>query len=171
MNAFLLTITMGRKSKHAIASARRAREGKARGRADGAQPHAKAVCETSPPDFEISESDSECHWDGGVNNIALDSDSESDGDWQTDSDAESELSELEGEELVESLQTQLQNELKSLSVPSPYEVISQSHTSEDWTKAEGNRSLGYNKLSDRTKRRREHDAREKEKLDSVERKR
>lgn len=56
-----------------------------------------------------SDSKSICQWDGGVNYVPSDSElSQSDSDWSTDSSSETdEFSELEGDELQESLETQL----------------------------------------------------------------
>jgi hypothetical protein len=72
-----------------------------------------------------SESDSleECHWDGTVNCI----DGNSDSDWEDTPDSETdfavEFSDLEGDELTKSLQQSLAHKLKMLTVPTPYEQI------------------------------------------------
>ena len=61
-------------------------------------------------------------------------------------------------------------ELKAVSQfsvkPSGYSIISKKRTEGDWRKAGSHRSLGYNGQSARTKRYREHAAREKEKEDA-----
>jgi hypothetical protein len=87
------------------------------------------IQDTSSPievDLTIDEdifSDIECtKWTGGVNHIVL-SDSESDdgSDFEDDSDyngeSEEEFSELEGEELIESLRCQAEKELELLKNP------------------------------------------------------
>jgi hypothetical protein len=140
------------KKSHAAAAAR-AREGRARKLFGN----------------NLTESiDEECQWTGGVNHI-LSSDSEfcwTDSD--TDSESESDFSELEGQELIESLHACLEKELEMLGAQTPYEKVSQrTLTSEEWKKAEGNRGLGYTGNSDRSRRRKEQEARKKEEKDAV----
>jgi hypothetical protein len=112
--------------------------------------------------------DDECEWEGGVNHV-LSSDSGT--DWtksDSDSDPQSDFSELEGQELVESLQSCLEKELEMLGSQTPYEkVLIRRLTLGDWKKAEGNRGFGYTGNSDRSKRRKEQQAREKAKQDEV----
>ena len=122
-------------------------------------------------DSAAFDNDEECHWDGRISHIPSDSDSDSEFTWSTGSDTEEEFSELEGDELVGSLQKQLEAEIKMLRQPTPYELITKSRTAKEWVKAESNRSLGYNGLSERTKRRNDQQARAKEKVDAVTRKR
>jgi len=172
---------MGRKSKQKTASIEKARAAKVLQQAKSLE-QAPLNLDTGTTshtawleDPEACESDPEsvCQWDGGINYVPSDSElSQSNSDWSTGSGSETdEFSELEGDELRESLETQLQAEMDMLSIPSLYEQVLGWHTSVDWKRAERNRNLGYNKMSDRTKHRQAHNAREKEKIDSVSRKR
>ncbi|KAF8159193.1 hypothetical protein B0H34DRAFT_655343 [Crassisporium funariophilum] len=118
-------------------------------------------------DFEVTS------WTGGVNNhvvLELNADGGSGGgnsegsDWD-DTSSEEDLSELEGEELVESLRREFEHKmhlLEALQGKTGYEKISNANiTVEDWKKAEQNRHLGYNGLSGRSTRRHELEARKK----------
>ncbi|KAJ7209841.1 hypothetical protein C8J57DRAFT_1257387 [Mycena rebaudengoi] len=101
----------------------------------------------------------ECSWNGDVNYVA----SDSDGDWKStanEEDSDSGLSELEGTDLINSLQKQLELEVAALSAPTPYEKINQPISSKDWAKAEANRALGCSGLSKRTLRRKAKDKRD-----------
>jgi hypothetical protein len=118
-----------------------------------------------------SDNDEVCHWNGGISHIPSDSDSDSEFSWATDSDTEDEFSELEGDRLVESLQKQLEMEIEMLHQPTAYKMITKSCTAKEWTQAETKRGLGYNGLSVRTKCRNGQQAREREKGDSIARKR
>ncbi|KAJ7717755.1 hypothetical protein B0H14DRAFT_2643503 [Mycena olivaceomarginata] len=64
-------------------------------------------------------------------------------------DSDSDLSELEGPDLVESLKNQLEQEIAALSHATPYERIKAPISSTHWKKAESNRGLGYTGNSDR----------------------
>ncbi|KZT30319.1 hypothetical protein NEOLEDRAFT_1144727 [Neolentinus lepideus HHB14362 ss-1] len=107
----------------------------------------------------------ECAWDGTVNHWPLDTDSE----WSGESGEESgeEISELEGDELAESIGKELDRELQRLNQSSPYEQLTQKHTSKDWKRAESNRHLRYNGNSDRTQCRNEQAAHMKEDQDAL----
>ncbi|KAL1672218.1 hypothetical protein EV122DRAFT_255977 [Schizophyllum commune] len=123
-------------------------------------------------------------WDGTINHYLSDN---SDSEW-TDSDSDSEdtdsdlgeagedniATELRGEALLRNLQEEALRELPHIletDVPaSAYKTIMEKKTKSDWTKAEQNRGLGYNGLSDRTKCRREKDARDQEIKDAATRK-
>ena len=173
-------VTMGRKSKQKTASIQHARKAKAFQHAKNSEcaPDSdhESTSSTVRRGSQYCEGASECDWDGGVNHFPSDLgwDSLNDSDWETDSSSESDfgdVSELEGDELVENLQAMLEVEMQILSIPTPYEQILKPHTSGDWKKAESSRSLGYNKLSGRTQCREALEAREKEKLDSVARER
>jgi hypothetical protein len=79
---------------------------------------------------------------------------------------EDELAELEGQELVQSLGRELENELRMHSwASSQYGSLKMKQTREEWKRAERNRRLGYNGRSERTKRRHDAEARKKEKED------
>ena len=127
---------------------------------------AKSLNQFYHEDFVSTADSGECQWDGTVNHIPSDSE---DPDWSdmSDSDSEEEFSELEGEELLESLQMRLEKELELLSVPTPYEKIAAPVTSKQWAKAESNRCFSYNGQSVRTKRRVRQQAWEKEKDDCI----
>ncbi|KAJ7708564.1 hypothetical protein B0H14DRAFT_2646573 [Mycena olivaceomarginata] len=122
--------------------------------------------ESELPDLETvsdNEGENECSWDGGVNHSISDSGS----DWNStensdhaNSDSDSDLSELEGPDLVQSLQTQLEQEIHALGRATAYETINAPISTKNWRQAEANRALGYTGNSDRTKRRREKKARD-----------
>jgi hypothetical protein len=76
--------------------------------------------ESELPDLEPVSDDgqNECSWDGGVNHTLSDSEA----DWKSaensddeGADSDSDLSELEGPDLVESLKNQLEQEIAALS--------------------------------------------------------
>lgn len=132
-----------------------------------------------------TDADDECtRWMGGVSHTLLDS--EEDSDWldagsdsglsdttrDTDDD-DSDLEELEGDDLVEGLrkQYQLQKELQDLRRPSPYESILHPKTCTEWKRAERKRELGYNGFSARRKREVAQASREKEERDKMMRER
>jgi hypothetical protein len=114
-------------------------------------------------------------WRGGVNNhliiIELSSD-DNDSDF-TDTDMESQLSEdeideLEGDELVESLQKEIESEIRmlnNLSNENAFTQITMARTKKEWKKIEANRSLGYTGNSVRTQRRHNEAARKKAEKD------
>ena len=116
-------------------------------------------------------------WTGGVNNHLLsesdDSDSDfNDAEWESDSSGD-DVDELEGEELVASLQKEIEHEIQLLQelMFTPYERISTTKTAKEWQKVERNRGLGYNGQSKRTQRFRREKAREKAEEDKITRKR
>jgi hypothetical protein len=143
--------TMPSKKRFLAAAAARAREGRAQ---------------------KSHRSDEECEWTGGVNHI-LSSDSEfhwTDSD--TDTDSESDFSELEGQELIGSLQACLDRELAILGEQTPYDKLSQQTlTTKAWKEAEAKRGFGYTGNSDRTRRRKDKEARKKGEKDAILRKR
>jgi hypothetical protein len=104
-----------------------------------------------------SESESDCGYTGGVNMDMSDSDEEG-SDW-VDSDAES-LSEFSGSELDVNLE-ELQQEAEDLRKPMVNWKIMERKSPKEWAKAEKNRGLGYTGLSDRTRQRREKEARDR----------
>ena len=148
---------MGRKSKQKMPSIENAQAAKilqhAKSSEQAPNPDTGTTSHTALLEDPLacdSDFESICQWDGGVNYVPSDSElSQSNSDWTTDSSSETdEFSELEGDELRESLETQLQEEIEMLSVPSPYEQVLGPHTSVDWKRAEHNRNLGYNKMLD-----------------------
>jgi hypothetical protein len=127
-----------------------------------------------------STSDIECtSWTGGVNHVFSDSEDEDPSWTDTDTGTESEnsdfddLEELEGEELIKSLQMKCQHELdleldlKQLATPTPYESLLQTKTPKDWKIVESRRALGYNGRSNRRKREVAQEIREKDARDKV----
>jgi hypothetical protein len=148
----------------------------------------------SDPAIEQSDvdhdSEIECTgWNGGVNYVASDTDTDGE-DWKdTDSDsggAESgedlgpgeddnqDLEGLEGEDLLDSLRNKwelLQQELEDLGKATPYEHILKKISAKEWKTAETSRGLGYNGQSARRKREIAQQLREKEVQDKVVRKR
>ena len=140
------------KKSHQLAAAR-AREGKALRNV--------AVTVNSDSDTTVTS------WTGGVNNHELER------EW-TDLDelSEEEVSELEGDDLIESLRRGMEHEEKQLNstmVASRTDPVTIGHglpqgeglISIDWKKAESKRGLGYNGLSERMARRKSKQARDK----------
>ncbi len=159
---------MGRKKLWKKYSAARARAAKAALRSNPlslAADHSES--EGAIPISSDSDADECTQWTGGVNHEL--SDTESDLTWvetsTADSDStessEDDMSEVEGDDIVESVRASLEHEIKLLAIPTQYEQISRKLTADDWKKAEKNRSLGYNGNSDRTKRREAKTARDK----------
>jgi hypothetical protein len=84
---------------------------------------------------------------------------DSDGDWvpaesEEDSglNSDSDLSELEGELLLDSLKAQMEQEVEALSCPTPYAQISKKISPKEWKNAEANCGLGYTGNAPRTLR-------------------
>jgi len=133
--------------------------------------------ESKGPTIEVLDSDSDgnsdhmdveggCGWDGGVNFQASDSD-----DCGYSESGEVELQELEGAELLRSLELRLTREHELRAAPVQYSELLRKVSLKEWEKAEKKRGLGYNGLSARTKRRHNQKAREKETKDAVMRQR
>ncbi|KAH9068309.1 hypothetical protein EDB83DRAFT_2375613 [Lactarius deliciosus] len=81
-------------------------------------------------------------------------DDESDGPGN-DGGGGGDLEVLEGEDLLDGLRNELellQQELKDLEKPTPYEHVLRKTTAKEWKKAEAKRGLGYNGQSARRKR-------------------
>jgi hypothetical protein len=120
----------------------------------------------SPPVIEISSSESECGYMGGVN-VDINTDSESDGEVQlvmlAGCESLSEFDESDVGEMRENAVVGVDEEQDLCS------VLEMGLDKKGWKKVEANRSLGYNGLSSRTKRRKNakarqaHDEREKAK--------
>jgi hypothetical protein len=82
-------------------------------------------------------------------------------------DEDEELSELEGEDLCESLRIRVEGEMKELAnaeqaSQTAYAAIMQELSAKDWRKLETQRGLGYNGQAERTKRRHRQNVREEE---------
>jgi hypothetical protein len=176
---------MARRRNARKAAAARARTGKAQKKNKF---NDEAAGESSSSDTGImGDSDVECTgWTGGVNHVL--SDSEDDETWEEthsvtdsldsaeseiDSDEDLDLEELEGQDLVEGLKKcwELELELQMLTQLTPYELLLEKRTSQEWKNAEAKRGLGYNGLSDRRKREINQKLREKEEQDKVTRER
>jgi hypothetical protein len=100
------------------------------------------------------DTDIECtHWTGGVNHTMSDSDSDdeiwedthlvvtcSDDESDVKGDEDFDLEELEGQELIEGLKKhwELELDLQALSQLTPYELLSEKQTSQEWKSAESN---------------------------------
>ena len=116
-------------------------------------------------------------WTGGVNNHKLEQ------EWiNLDELSEEEVSELEGDDLIESLCRGMEHEEKQLNsqaVASTAELITVGYglprgeglTKIDWKKVESKRSLGYNRLSERTARWKAKQARDKAVIEASDQKR
>lgn len=136
--------------------------------------------------FDASESDSDdsvtlltstevTAWSGGVNNHLVVSKNDSDfndTEWDSDS-SEDEVDELEGDELVDSLQREIEHEICLLQElePTPYERLMTVVTEKEWKRAEQKRGLGYNGHGERTQRKQQQEARERAEKDKIMRKR
>ena len=172
---------MPRTSNHLVNAAERARKAKAKknavndtqqlasdiSNADTSSDlvHSVDIGSDPPSDSEI------CFWDGGVNHYP--SDVEETTHWNSDSEEEG-FSDLQGDELLQSLQKTQQKELErieNVSKPTAFDKMSQDLTSEEWKKAESNRHLGYSKGSTRTQCCHDLEARQKEEKDYEIRKR
>ena len=170
---------MGRRNRQANKKAARARAGKAKKAAQSAthnESKAKKhvslagdvsglagdsgnTANTAPTALE------ECDWDGSVNVNVPEG-------WMTVTDYEDDLlSELEGNDLIESLRSQMCKGAGSCEGLTGYQEIQKKISTQQWKKAERNRGLGYNGLSNRTQRRIGQQAREKASKDEVLRKR
>ncbi|KAJ8580766.1 hypothetical protein M405DRAFT_752869 [Rhizopogon salebrosus TDB-379] len=122
------------------------------------------VVATAENDDQLTDSQSNCGYTGGVSVEVLTSDSDSEYEPDTSesgwSDGES-LCELEGDESEENLAA-LKAKVDALQQPTSFkfEKILEGKTAAEWKKAEQNRALGYNGHSDRTKRRQNKTARD-----------
>lgn len=150
---------MPRTSKQFLKAAAAARAAKAHKSANQTQKESE-----KGPTTEVLDSDSDgnldhmnvedrCGWDGDVNCQA--SDESADGGYSESDKVE--LQELEGVELLQSLELCLTREHKLL----------RKFSLKEWGQAEKKRGLGYNGLSARTKQRHNQKAREKELKDAV----
>ncbi|KAH9018306.1 hypothetical protein EDB84DRAFT_1626781 [Lactarius hengduanensis] len=167
------------------AAAARARAAKYQKKEVEVEVSSDAAIERPEPDGN-HEPDIECTgWTGGVNYVPSDTDSD-DEEWkETDLDLDDEsdgpgndgggdLEDLEGEDLLDGLRNELellQQELKDLEKPTPYEHVLRKTTAKEWKKAEAKRGLGYNGQSARRKREIAQQLCEKEEQDKVVRQR
>jgi hypothetical protein len=104
-----------------------------------------------------SEPESDCGYAGGVN---MDNSDQEGSSWMDGDSSEESLSELEGEDLelnLESLQEEGETLEDNLTI---WEVL-RKKSLKDWKRVEQNRSLGYTGTSDRTRRRREKESRDR----------
>lgn len=158
---------MPRKKQARVDAAARARLARQQKSADPDSHSPREIVEDTPAE--------ECGWDGTLNH-ALSSDSEfcwTDSEWAgTSDDDDSDISELEGDELYQHINHQLELEIQELTNPTPYQKINETArgmTSKDWKKVESGYRV-YSGNSQRTKQRREQTARKKEETDKVSRK-
>ena len=82
------------------------------------------------------------------------------------------LSELEGEELRDSLKLQIEGEIDIIeqleaNKPTAYDTLMRGIHADQWQKAESKRSLGYNGLSERTRQQHRQEEREAEAANKV----
>ena len=107
-------------------------------------------------------SDSDCGYIGGVSVEISESESKSE-DWEdsdTDESDDKSLSELSGDDLDQNM-AEIRAELEALQAPSMFAMMMEGKTQKQWKKAESDRGLGYNGLSDRTRQRREKNTRDR----------
>ncbi|KAI6038742.1 hypothetical protein EDC04DRAFT_2603669 [Pisolithus marmoratus] len=93
-------------------------------------------------DTEWDTDTDQCSWDGRVSCLAHDTAASDD-----DSHSEVEVWELEGAELLQSLQLHFKKENELLTTPTPYQLLWNGTSPREWDKAEKNCHLGYNGLS------------------------
>jgi len=127
-------------------------------------------------DGSDNDSDIECTgWQGGVCHIISDSEDSSDGYITIlSSDSEDDdLEDISGEAVIEGLQRewQMRQDLEQLALPTVAEKLMSYSNASLWRKAESNRSLGYNGLSERTKFRHNKQDRDKAAADKITRER
>ena len=124
----------------------------------------------SAPASPMQSNDVEIGLDDDSGGVVHDSSSECNSD---DGNVEDdELSELEGEGLRESLRVRIEGEIEeieSFGVPQfpAYKTIMRDISTGEWQKAESNRALGYNGLSERTQRRHRQEVREADEKNKV----
>ena len=163
---------MSRTSKRFLKAAAAARAAKANKSAEPTQKDSKRAAieildsnSDSDGNSDHTEVESKCGWDGDVNQAG-----ESDDD-DYSSDSGEELQELEGIELLQSLELCSTKEKELQAASAQYLELLRNVSQKEWEKAETNRGLGYSGLSVRTKRRHNQKAREKEANDAVMRQR
>ncbi|KAG9223379.1 hypothetical protein PLEOSDRAFT_154753 [Pleurotus ostreatus PC15] len=126
---------MSRKKKAILVAAARAREG-CQDRRHALGPPISA---NTPEVIAISSDSDTGSWDGGVNHTPT---SDSEFCWtdsSTNIDSAEELTDLDGEELIE----KIEEEMRKLNLPAPLAIIMQSAgNTEVWKKAEKNRNHG-----------------------------
>lgn len=121
-------------------------------------------------DSEPEDEDEICAWTGGVNNH-LEDDPEDWGDLSDDTnELDDEIEELEGEELQRSLEAQMAREAKIILEATVYQKLMRKIPTKEWKKAEMNQGFGYNGQSERSKRQKRKNEREKECRDEQTRK-
>jgi len=96
-------------------------------------------------------------------------------EWESNS-SDDEVDELEGDELVESLQREIEHEIQLLQEVEPtpssqYERLKTVVSAKEWEKAEQNQGFGYNGRGERTQRKQCQEARENAKKDKIMRQR
>ena len=161
------------KSKSKKRSAANAREAKVQKRLKTADEEHKTTSIQTDSDSDVEVTS----WTGGVkNHLIISDDIDSDFDnteWEVEY-SEDDLDDLEGEELIESLQKEIEHEISLLEElnTTPYEKISQVNlTTKKWKNVEKKRGFGYNGHAERTQRKHRQRAREKAEKDAVTRKR
>jgi hypothetical protein len=107
---------------------------------------------------DSGESDSDCGYEGGVDCDPSDGEQDYEDDQWSDDES---LAELEGDELEANLSA-LREEAESQDAPNVFKQMMSPKDSKEWSKAEANWALGYNKNSSRTQERRRKEARERE---------
>jgi hypothetical protein len=103
-----------------------------------------------------SDSDSDCGYTGGVTVDVSETECRSE-DWEDTGSDNKSLSELSGDDLDENM-AEIRAELEVLEAPSIFAMMLKGKIQKHWKKAESDRGLGYNGLSDRTWQRRKRNA-------------
>jgi ribosomal protein S13 len=131
---------------------------------------ASPIRATSVSDLTLEGDQDVCSWTGGVNNHLEDRPD----DWvDTPEDLEmDDLEELEGEELQNSLENQMdqESEMFEKADAAIYRKLMRSISSKEWKRAEMNRGLGYNGQSERSKQRKKKEVKDRARRDEQTRK-
>jgi SpoVK/Ycf46/Vps4 family AAA+-type ATPase len=107
---------------------------------------------------DSGESDLDCGYEGGVDCDPSNGEQDYEDDQWSDDES---LAELERDELEANLSA-LCEEAESQDAPNVFKQMMRPKDSKEWSKAEANWALGYNKNSSRTQERRRKEARERE---------
>jgi hypothetical protein len=156
---------MPRKTNRAKEAARRARAYR--------WPKSAATPSANTVDFAVNqlscENDDEAHenecmdWDGSLNHFTVEELEQSDtDDDDEDTDDNEEFMELEGDELLQSLQLQGERERATIEALSTFRELKRTITKKEWKKAESSKRVVYSGNSSRTQQRKAKNARDME---------
>jgi hypothetical protein len=154
---------MGRPKKWRIQSAARARASKkVLGHPNETTSSSDTEIIDEMPAYDLTGGE-ETTWTGGVNHKMASNNN--DFSWEEDSSPSEMDSDDDDSDLVQRLEKSFEHELRLLTVePSAFEELMKARdlSKAEWRKAERNRAFGYTRNSDRSARRRDKAARDKE---------